>query len=131
MLKSLLVKDYMTADPLSFAAETDVLSAVRQLREHGLTGAPVLDAERRLVGFFSEKDGLKAALNASYYEQPGGPLGPYMTREVQVLGADASMADAVELFVTNHYHAYPVVADGRLVGQLSRRDALKALEKLW
>lgn len=131
MLKSLLVKDYMTADPLSFKPGTEVLAAIHALLAHGLTGAPVVDECGCLLGFFSEKDGLKAALNASYYEQPGGPLDAYMTREVQVLEANASMADAVERFVANHYHAYPVMADGRLVGQLSRRDALKALEKLW
>lgn len=131
MLKSLLVKDYMTADPLAFKPETEVLAAVHQLLEHRLSGAPVVDDDGRLVGFFSEKDGLKVALNASYYEQPGGPLGQHMTRAVKSLQATSSMADAVELFVANHYHCYPVVEDGRLVGQLSRRDALKALEKLW
>lgn len=131
MLKSLLVKDYMTADHLAFNPEMDVLNAVHQLLEHHLTGAPVVDAAGHLVGFFSEKDGLRVALNASYYEQPGGPVGQYMTRELKTLDASSSMADAIELFVANHFHCYPVLSEGRLVGQLSRRDALKALEKLW
>ena len=131
MLKSLLVKDYMTADPLSFKPETDVLTAIHQLLEHQLSGAPVVGENGALVGFFSEKDGLKVALNASYYEQPGGPISQHMTREVKTLSDASSMADAVELFVTNPYLCYPVLSSGRLVGQLSRRDALKALEKLW
>lgn len=131
MLKSLLVKDYMTADHLAFTPEMDVLTAVHQLLTHQLTGAPVVDGEGNLVGFFSEKDGLRVALNASYYEQPGGPVGQHMAREVQTLDKNASMADAVELFVAKHFHCYPVMSDGKLVGQLSRRDALKALEKLW
>ncbi len=131
MLKSLLVKDYMTADPLAFKPEMDVLTAVHQLIEHHLSGAPVVDTEGKLVGFFSEKDGLKVALNASYYEQPGGPVGQHMTNSVMTLQDTSSMADAIELFVTNPYRCYPIVSDGRLVGQLSRRDALKALEKLW
>lgn len=131
MLKALLVKDYMTADHLAFRPEMDVLTAVHQLLEHRLTGAPVVDGEGKLVGFFSEKDGLRVALNASYYEQPGGPVGQYMSREIKALDASSSMADAIELFVANHFHCYPVLAEGRLVGQLSRRDALKALEKLW
>jgi CBS domain-containing protein len=131
MLKALLVKDYMTADHLAFNPEMDVLTAVHQLLEHRLTGAPVVDAAGKLVGFFSEKDGLRVALNASYYEQPGGPVGQYMTRELKTLDASSSMADAIELFVANHFHCYPVLSGGKLVGQLSRRDALKALEKLW
>lgn len=131
MLKSLLVKDYMRADPLAFAPETEVLAAVHQLLAHHLTGAPVVDAEGCLVGFFSEKDALKAALNASYYEQPGGPVSQFMTREVSTLSGDVSMADAIEMLLAHPYRAYPVVEGCRLVGQLSRAEALKALEKLW
>jgi CBS domain-containing protein len=131
MLKALLVKDYMTADHLAFKPEMDVLTAVHLLLERRLTGAPVVDGGGQLVGFFSEKDGLRVALNASYYEQPGGPVGQYMAREVRTLDAAASMADAIELFVAHHFHCYPVLSAGKLVGQLSRRDALKALEKLW
>ncbi|MDD2885741.1 MAG: CBS domain-containing protein [Dechloromonas sp.] len=131
MLKSLLVKDYMTADHLVFSPEMDVLAAVHQLIEHRLSGAPVIDGEGRLVGFFSEKDGLKVALNASYYEQPGAPVGQAMSRDIKTLSPEASLADAVELFVQQAYRVYPVVANGKVVGQLSRSDALKALEKLW
>ncbi len=131
MLKSLLVKDYMTADHLSFTPDMDVLSAVHQLMEHRLSGAPVVDGDGKLVGFFSEKDGLKVALNASYYEQPGAPVGQAMSREVKTLAPEASLANAVELFVHQAFRAYPVVSDGKVIGQLSRSDALKALEKLW
>ncbi|WP_374326351.1 CBS domain-containing protein [Azonexus sp.] len=121
----------MTADPLAFSPEMEVLKAVHLLLEHRLSGAPVVDGDGRLLGFFSEKDGLKVALNASYYEQPGGPVGQYMTREVLTLTASSSMADAIELFVAHHYRCYPILDGGRLVGQLCRRDALMALEKLW
>lgn len=131
MLQSMLVKDYMVEDHLSFTPETEVLKAIHQLYTHHLSGAPVVDGEGILLGFFSEKDGLKVALNASYYEQPGGPVSQFMTRDVRTLEAESSLADAVELFLANPYRCYPVVKDGRLIGQLSRREALRALEKLW
>lgn len=131
MLKSMLVKDYMVADHLSFNPETEVLDAIQLLLEHRLSGAPVVDGAGVLVGFLSEKDALKVALNASYYEQPGGPVSQFMTKEVCTLDADSSLADAVGLFVSKAYRCYPVVREGRLVGQLSRHDALKALQKLW
>ncbi len=131
MLKSMLVRDYMTTDHLAFTPETDVLKAIHQLLAHQLTGAPVLGTDGKLVGFFSERDALKAGLNASYYEQPGGPVSQFMSHEAKSLDAQSSMADAVEMFLANHYHCYPVVSGDRVIGQLSRRDALKALEKLW
>jgi predicted transcriptional regulator len=36
-----------------------------------------------------------------------------------------------ELFVSRPFRCYPVVNESRLVGQLSRRNILRALEKLW
>lgn len=131
MLKSLLVKDYMTVDTLAFSPDIDVLTAVHQLLAHGLSGAPVVDQKGRLVGFFSEKDALKVALNAAYYEQPGAQLAQHMTCDVRTLSATASLADAVEAFVGQPYRVYPVVEGERLMGQLTRANALLALEKLW
>ncbi len=130
MLRSMLVKDYMVGDHLAFAPEQEVLEAIHLLLQHHLSGAPVVDGSGALVGFFSEKDGLKAALNASYYELPGGSVSQFMTRELRTLASDSSLADAVELFLAHPYRCYPVVQEGRLVGQLSRRDALLALEEL-
>ena len=131
MLKSMRGKDYMVADPFSFSPDLEVLDAIEQLLAHGLSGAPVVDGLGGLIGFLSEKDCLKVALNASYYAQPGGPVSQFMTREVKTLAAESSLADAVELFLAHPYRCYPVVQDGRLVGQLSRREALKALQQLW
>lgn len=131
MLKSMLVRDYMTTDHLAFTPDMDVLKAIHQLLAHQLTGAPVLGSDGTLVGFFSERDALKAGLNASYYEQPGGPVSQFMSPNAESLDANSSMADAIEMFLAHHYHCYPVLSGRRVVGQLSRRDALKALEKLW
>lgn len=130
MLKSMLVKDYMVEDHLSFSPDMEVLDAIDRLLEHRLSGAPVVDGSGCLVGYLSEKDCLKVALNATYYEQPGGPVSQFMTRQVKTLDADSSLADAVELFVAEPYRSYPVIDGPRLVGQLTRREALLALKKL-
>jgi CBS domain-containing protein len=131
MLSSLKVKDYMLGDALAFSPETNILEAAHLLVEHHLSGAPVIDADERVVGFLSEKDCLKAALNASYYEELGGLVKEFMTPSVVSVDAESSLTKAAEMFVQQGHRCYPVVDDGRLVGQLSRRDTLKALEKLW
>lgn len=131
MLQSLLVKDYMVGDPLAFTPELDVLDAIHQLITHELSGAPVVDGHGKLVGFLSEKDCLKVALNASYHEERGGRVSEYMQPSVQTLDAEATLLDAAERFTSKQCRCYPVVSEGRLIGQLSRRDVLKALEKLW
>lgn len=131
MLQSLLVKEYMSGDPLAFSPDMDVLDAIHQLLKHEMTGAPVIDHLGKVVGFLSEKDCLKVALNASYYEERGGRVSEFMTRNVSTLEGDATLTEAAEMFMSLPFRCYPVVSESKLIGQLSRRNVLKALEKLW
>ncbi|MCK9260390.1 MAG: CBS domain-containing protein [Azoarcus sp.] len=130
MLHSLLVKDYMIGDHLALNPEDEVLHAIHTLIEHGLSGAPVADDNGHLIGFLSEKDCLKVALNASYFEQQAGLIRDYMSRNVVSVTGDSSLIDAIEIFLGQTCRCLPVVEGQRLIGQISRRDILKALEKL-
>ena len=131
MLKSLLVKDYMSGDPLAFTPDMDVLDAIHLLLKHEMTGAPVVDNTGRVTGFLSEKDCIKTAVSASYHEERGGRVSELMSHSVVTLEPDSSLMEAAEMFVSSPFRCYPVVSEGKLVGQLSRRNILKALEKLW
>lgn len=130
MLQSLLVKDYMIGDHLAFSPQTNVLDAIHQLLHHQLSGAPVTDDNDHLVGFLSEKDCLRIALSSSYFDGRGGLVQDYMTRDVMALQGDANLVDAIELFISRPYRCLPVVDGKRLIGQISRRDVLRAMEKL-
>lgn len=130
MLSSLLVKDYMVGDHLAFKSDTNLLKAVHTLLKHGLSGAPVVDDNSRLIGFLSEKDCLKAALDASYFRREEGTVQDFMSRDVTSISGDASLIDAIQLFLSKHYRCLPVCEGSRLVGQISRRDILRGLEKV-
>lgn len=130
MLGSLLVKDYIAGDHLAFSPDTDLLKAVHLLLKLSLSGAPVVDENKRLVGFLSEKDCLKAALDASYFRRDEGTVEDFMSRDVTSIAADASLIDAIEVFLAKHYASLPVVEGARLIGQLSRHDILKGLERV-
>jgi CBS domain-containing protein len=54
-----------------------------------------------------------------------------MSKKVETIAAEESIVDAAKLFLGERFHRYPVVENGRLVGQMSRRDVMRALEKLW
>lgn len=130
MLQSLLVKDYMIGDHLAFTPSTNLLRAVHKLLEHKLSGAPVVDDNNRLIGFISEKDCLKAALDASYFRREEGMVQDFMSKDVVSISADASLIDAIQTFISTHLRCLPVVEGARLVGQISRHDILKGLETL-
>ena len=129
-LKSCLVKDYMSRTLVTFKPETNVLDAVHTLVEHRIAGAPVVDDAGNLVGMLSEFDCMKVALQAGYHEMYGGPVRDYMSENVETVNAEMSIVDLASLFLESGYRRYPVMKDNRLVGQISRRDVLRALEVL-
>jgi len=103
-----------------------VTDAIAVLLAQGLAGAPVVE-RGRLVGMFSESDGLKGALDAGYHQTGIGQVADYMSREVNRLDCNATVQEAAEMFLRHHRRCLPVVDGHRLVGQLSRCDILRAV----
>ncbi|WP_454064644.1 CBS domain-containing protein [Candidatus Nitrospira salsa] len=129
-LHSVLVKDFMKANPVTFTPDMDIHKAMKVLVEQWLSGAAVIDLRGNLVGLLSETDCLRVGLNAAYHDEWGGTVGDYMTREVKTIEADSSIVEIAELFTQTPYRRYPVLQKNRLVGQLSRRDVMKGFVKL-
>lgn len=131
MLHAISVKDYMAANLVTFSPDMDVLDAIHLLLENGISGAPVVDKRGNVVGILSEVDCMKVALSASYHEEWGGKVSEFMSRQVKTIDAEANLVEAAELFMKEPHRRFPVMDDNRLVGQISRRDVLRALEVLW
>ncbi len=106
----------------------DVLRAIHILIEHKMSGAPVADDHGNLVGFLSEKDCMKVALNAGYHGESGGRVEEYMATSVETIDVDTPIIEVAEFFLKSAFRRYPVVEENRLVGAISRRDVLMALE---
>ena len=126
--RSGLVKDYMARTLVTFKPDTPVLDAVHILVKNRIAGAPVVDDEGNLVGMLSELDCMKVALQAGYHSAYGGPVRDYMSEGVQTVNAEMSIVDLAQVFIDKKYRRFPVTDNNRLVGQISRRDVLRALE---
>ncbi len=124
------VSDYMTGRLVTFHPETDVLNAIHELVQHAIAGAPVVDDEGNLVGMLSELDCMKIALHAGYHGDWGGPVSDYMTTDTVTVDADMSIIDLAQQFLDTGFRRFPVVKEHRLVGQISRRDVLRALGEI-
>lgn len=127
-IKSVLVKDYMARTLVTFKPETDVLDAVHTLVASRIAGAPVVDDHGHLLGMLSEYDCMKVALDAGYHGTAGGPVSEYMSDGVETVDADMSIVDLAQVFINKKFRRFPVMHGTRLVGQISRRDVLRALE---
>jgi predicted transcriptional regulator len=128
--KSALVKHYMTGKLVTFHPDTDVLDAIHVLLDQGIAGAPVIDDDGNLVGMLSEIDCMKIALHAGYHGHWGGPVSDYMTINTETVDADMNIVDLAQHFLDTNFRRFPVLKDHRLVGQISRRDVLRALSQL-
>jgi CBS domain-containing protein len=127
-LKSCLVKDYMARTLVTFKPDTPVLDAVHVLVKNRIAGAPVVDDEGNLLGMLSELDCMRVALQAGYHGDYGGPVRDYMSEGVKTVSMEMSIVDLAQVFIDQHYRRFPVTDNNRLVGQISRRDVLRALE---
>jgi CBS domain-containing protein len=129
-LKSCLVRDYMVGQLVTFKPDMDVLDAIHELVQHRIAGAPVVNDQGDLIGMLSELDCMKVALNAGYYGDWGGPVSDFMTADVESVDADMNIVDLAQKFLDSGFRRFPVLRNQRLVGQISRRDALRALSEL-
>jgi CBS domain-containing protein len=126
-----LVGDHMTRDVVTLAPGQEINSALSVLLRHKVSGAPVVDGSGALVGMLTEKDCLRAALEASYYRDWGRSVQAYMTREVVTIDAGLDIVGACQKFLDGPYRRFPVMEDGRMVGLISRTDILRALADTW
>jgi len=91
----------------------------------------VVDARGGLVGILTQRDCLDVGLQGVYHQEPAGRVADYMSHPVDTLDAGASLAEVVDAFRRSRHRRFPVLDDGRLVGQISRRDVLRATLDLW
>jgi CBS domain-containing protein len=129
MLKSIKVGDYMTRNLMTFKPDMDLYEAIDRLLSHRVSGAPVVDAHGHLLGLVSAGDCLQRVLKGAYHEESGGTVETCMTRNVRTITPDTDIMQACELMLNDDFRRLPVLKDGRLVGQISRHDLLRAAKE--
>ncbi len=124
-MKSLKVRDYMAVDLITFTPRSKVMDAMAVFLDRGISGAPVL-ADGVLVGVLSEVDLIEVVVQDSYYNENLGIVADFMQTEVEWVEPDMDVFSLAQRFIKRHRRRYPVIENGQLVGQISRRDVLRA-----
>ena len=130
MLRPVEVKDYMLAHPVTVHEDADMGEAIRLIIDNKISGLCVIDAEHRLKGILSELDCLRAMLSASYNEGGIGMVRDYMASENLVTTRpDDNITNIAQQMLEGRRRRRPVVAeDGKLLGQITCRQLLKAVK---
>ncbi len=130
MVKSKSVKQFMTSKLVTFTPEMNVYDAMKLLVDKRISGGPVINEAGDIVGILSEVDCHKTLLDSTYNNYPSAHVGDVMSKEVFTVDADLSIHALAEKFLAHNRRRYPVVEDGKLIGQISRRDVLVAIQSL-
>lgn len=126
------VKDLMRKEVAALSPEMSIEDAINFLLKHGVSGAPVVDADHKLMGVLSEKDCLRIFANGAYNVLPGGLVNRYMSTNVMTVTPGTDLFTLADILLKNPFRRLPVVdGDGVLVGQVSRRDVLAGTGKIW
>jgi CBS domain-containing protein len=123
------IEQYMATELVSFSPDDDIIHAMRVLLEKHFSGAPVLDSSGKMVGMLSQKDCLAIVFNTAYHQDWGGQVEQYMSRDVEHIDAGSSIFDAADKFLHSSFRRFPVLREGRLVGQISRHDIMRAIDE--
>jgi len=109
------------------APNQDVLQAIGELLKKRISGAPVVDSADRFLGVFSEKTSMKVVMDSAYDGLPSAQVDSFMDPDRdRVIGPDLDMLQVIEIFANTPYRRLPVLRDETVIGQVSRRDVLRA-----
>lgn len=129
-----LVTKYMvrSTDMITFRPDQTIQEVIDIIIDKRISGAPVLDENRKLVGIISEKDCLRVIVDQAYHNLPmsNRKVSDYMTAKVKTLSPDSDVVEAANEFLNTAIRRLPIVENGVLLGQVSRRDILKASKNI-
>ncbi len=120
-------KTIMTTEVITAKRQTEIYEAMRTLVKNNITGLPVINDDTSLAGIITEKDVLKLLYNI---EDRPGQVGDFMTKGIVGFNQDDSLIDITECLIKNNFRRVPIVAKGKLVGIVSRKDIIAYILKL-
>ena len=128
----ILVRDIMTKNMICFTQNQTIHDVMKAFIKHRISGGPVVDDNMRLIGIISEGDCMKEISDSRYFNMPilDKSVGHFMTKAVETLPASMSLFDAASKFYSSGRRRFPVLDNGNLVGQVSRKDIVIAAARL-
>ncbi|HEY7810072.1 MAG TPA: IMP dehydrogenase [Allosphingosinicella sp.] len=112
----------MVVDPITIAADATLADALTLMKQHRISGIPVLDAQRRLVGILTNRD-------VRFAENPSQPVSELMTRDSLVTVSPGVTQDEARRQLHQHRIEKLLVVDEdrRCVGLITVKDMEKAV----
>jgi len=139
----------MTTDVVTVAADTPYKGVLQRLLEADVSGVPVVDDDRRLLGIITEADlvakeaypghrrralALLADIASArdhhwVAKSTGSTAAEIMTTRVATCAPDEDVHSVARRMLRDEVKRVPVVEEGRVVGIVSRQDLLAVFDR--
>ena len=142
-----MVGNFMTRRVIAVTPDASIVDAAKLMLEHKISGLPVVDAARHVVGIVSEHDLLRrresdegkqrshwlqlmseraglADKSARFHDRK---VNEVMTPNPVTVAATSSLGEACRLIEDRGIERLPVVHNGELIGIIARADLVRAL----
>jgi len=125
------IREYMDTVVPTLGPDAKIMTAVDFLLHHGVTGAPVVDSDGKLVGIITETDLLKLVTEVIQGEPPTeATVAEYMTTDVITVPPTVDIYYIAGMFLANKFRRLPVVENNKIVGAITRFDLLRIIRTL-
>ncbi len=130
----MLIKDWMTREPITITDETSMIKAIHLMKQHRFRRLPVLH-QGQLVGMVTDRDLKEASpskattldVHELYYLLAELQVKEIMTRDPLSVSQDDTVERAAQLMLEHTISGLPVVdARGQLVGIITQSDVFRA-----
>jgi|TARA_B110000977_G_scaffold17420_1_gene21177 CBS domain-containing protein len=131
--EQILVSDYMTKKLITFKPSDSLDHVINLLIKNKISGGPVVNDKNELIGIISEGDCMKHISDSKYYNMPmdsDNTVEKNMASEVETIDKNMNIFDAATKFISSKRRRFPIVENGKLIGQISQKDVLKAALKM-
>ena len=116
--------EIMNKNVITLTSERTLWQAKELMKIRKISGIPVVNDQRKLIGIISIED-IIMALEKNYIKEP---IGDHMTKRVVSFSPDEPLESIVSKFERYHFGRFPVVdKNKRILGVISKKDITRAI----
>lgn len=119
-----LVAEMMNKKVVSIGPDVKIKDICKILTKNKITGAPVVDEKKHILGFVSERDIVAAITSPNFYKKSARSI---MVKKVHTVEASASLNEVSQVFAMEPFRHLPVTLNGKLVGMITRNDIVNQM----
>ncbi len=123
----LQIRNHMSRLTHFLSPQLGLAEALDRLHQADASGLPVLDDQKRLIGFLSEQDCIPSLLTGSYHCDSRTRVEDLMSRTPLFVSPDDSILDLARQMTGARPKVYPVLEGDKVIGIINRRQVMQAL----